>query len=100
MRRFMAEAPVGDEQRREDPSVNELQEAGADRTRQSPAPFVPSGTICNAPAFIRHCQRGEAAILDRTAHPNIAEGGGPAVLAGALLRTLSGERGVFTAAQA
>jgi threonine aldolase len=100
MRRFMAEAPVGDEQRREDPSVNELQELVADLTGKEAAVFLPSGTMCNAIAFTVHCRRGEAVILDRTAHPNIAEGGGPAVLAGALLRTLSGERGVFTADQA
>jgi len=100
MRRFMAEAPVGDEQRREDPSVNELQALVADLTGKEAAIFLPSGTMCNAIAFTVHCRRGEAVILDRTAHPNIAEGGGPAVLAGALLRTLTGERGVFTAAQA
>jgi threonine aldolase len=100
MRRFMAEAPVGDEQRREDPSVNELQDLVAELTGKEAALFLPSGTMCNAIAFTVHCRRGEAAILDRTAHPNIAEGGGPAVLAGALLRTVNGERGVFTAAQA
>lgn len=100
MRRFMAEAPVGDEQRREDPSVNELQELVAELTGKEAAVFLPSGTMCNAIAFAVHCRRGEAVILDRTAHPNIAEGGGPAVLAGVLLRTLTGERGVFTADQA
>jgi threonine aldolase len=99
MRRFMAEAPVGDEQRREDPTVNELQELVADLTGKEAALFLPSGTMCNAIAFTVHCRRGEAAILDRTAHPNIAEGGGPAVLSGILLRTLNGERGIFTAAQ-
>jgi threonine aldolase len=100
MRRFMAEAPVGDEQRREDPSVNELQDLVAELTGKEAALFLPSGTMCNAIAFTVHCRRGDAVILDRTAHPNIAEGGGPAVLSGVLLRTLSGERGVFTADQA
>jgi threonine aldolase len=100
MRSAMAAAPVGDEQRREDPTVNALQEYVAELTGKEAALFLPSGTMCNAIAFIVHCRRGEAAILDRTAHPNIAEGGGPAVLAGALLRTLDGVRGVFTAEQA
>jgi threonine aldolase len=72
----------------------------ADLTGKEAALFLPSGTMCNVIAFTVHCRRGEAVILDRTAHPNIAEGGGPAVLAGALLRPLSGERGVFTAEQA
>jgi threonine aldolase len=38
-------------------------------------------------------------ILDRTAHPVVAEAGGPAQLAGAMLRTLEGDGGIFTAAQ-
>ncbi len=100
MRRYMAEAPVGDEQRREDPSVNRLQELVAQLTGKEAALFLPSGTMCNAIAFIVHCKRGDAVILDRTAHPNISEGGGPAVLAGVLMRTVDGERGVFTADQA
>ncbi|HET8522059.1 MAG TPA: beta-eliminating lyase-related protein, partial [Thermomicrobiales bacterium] len=100
MRRYMAEAPVGDEQRREDPSVNRLQELVANLTGKEAALFLPSGTMCNAIAYIVHCKRGEAVICDRTAHPNISEGGGPAVLAGVLMRTVNGERGVFTADQA
>ncbi len=100
MRRFMAEAPVGDEQRREDPSVNDLQELVAELTGKEAALFLPSGTMCNAIAFAVHCRRGEAVILDRGAHPNVAEGGGPAVIAEVILRALDGERGVFTIDQA
>jgi threonine aldolase len=99
MRRFMAEAPVGDEQRQEDPSVNELQEMVADLTGKEAALFLPSGTMCNAIAFAVHCRRGEAVVLHSGAHPNMAEGGGPAVIAGVLLRPMEGERGVFTAEQ-
>src|SRR5688572_15453516 len=100
MREFMAVALVGDEQLREDPTVNELQDMVAELTGKEAALFLPSGTMCNAIAFAVHCRPGEAVILDRTAHPNIAEGGGPAVLAGLLLRTTDGERGVFTAKEA
>jgi threonine aldolase len=100
MREFMAKAPVGDEQRREDPTVNELQELVADLTGKEAALFLPSGTMCNAIAFTVHCGRGDAVILDKWAHPNIAEGGGPALLAGVMVRPLDGERGIFTADQA
>ena len=100
MREFMAKAPVGDEQRREDPTVNELQELVADLTGKEAALFLPSGTMCNAIAFTVHCRRGDAVILDKWAHPNIAEGGGPALLAGVMVRPLDGERGIFTADQA
>jgi len=100
MRDFMANAPVGDEQRREDPTVNALQDLVAELTGKEAALFVPSGTMCNAIAFTVHCRRGDAVILDRNAHPNIAEGGGPALLAGVMVRPMDGERGVFTADQA
>jgi threonine aldolase len=100
MREFMANAPVGDEQRREDPTVNELQELVADLTGKEAALFLPSGTMCNAIAFTVHCRPGDAVILDKWAHPNIAEGGGPALLAGVMVRPMDGERGVFTGDQA
>ncbi len=99
MRDYMACAPVGDEQLREDPTVNKLQSLVADLTGKEAALFLPSGTMCNAIAFIVHTKRGEAVILDRKAHPNLSEGGGPAVLAGVMMRTVDGDRSVFTADQ-
>ena len=44
MRRAMAEAPVGDDQYGEDPSVNRLQERVAELLGKQAALFVPSGT--------------------------------------------------------
>ena len=97
MRQAMAEAPVGDEQRREDPSVNALQKRVAALTDKEAALFLPSGTMCNAIAFAVHCRRGDAVILDQYAHPVIAEAGGPAVLANVLLRPVAAPRSRFTA---
>jgi threonine aldolase len=97
MRRAMAEAEVGDEQYREDPTVNRLEEMVAELTGKDAALFVPSGTMCNAIAFAVHCRPGDAVILERRAHPNIAEGGGPAIFASVMMRGIEGERGVFTA---
>ncbi len=97
MRRFMAEAPVGDEQRREDPTVNELQEMTADLLGKEAALFLPSGTMCNAIAFAVHAGRGDAVILDRSSHPNQSEAGGPAWLANVMLRPVDSPRGIFTA---
>ena len=45
MREAMANAPVGDEQIREDPTVNALQEHVAALTGKEAALFLPSGTI-------------------------------------------------------
>lgn len=95
MREFMAAAPVGDEQLREDPSVNRLQEMAAALTGKEAALFLPSGTMCNAIAFCLNANRGEAVILDWDAHPNQAEAGGPAWLANVMLRPVAGKRGIF-----
>lgn len=99
MRRFMAEAPVGDEQLGEDPSVNELQAMVAELLGKEAALFLPSGTMCNAIAIRIHTQPGDEIILDRYAHPYSSEGGGPAALAGVSCALIDGDRGVFTAEQ-
>ena len=44
MRRAIAEAPVGDEQRGEDPSVNRLCEMVCELTGKEAAVFLPSGS--------------------------------------------------------
>ena len=95
----MAAAPVGDEQRREDPSVNELQELAADLTGKDAALFLPSGTMCNIIAYAVHCGRGETVILDQDAHPNIAEQGQAAIIGNVMLRSVVGQRGIFTVEQ-
>jgi len=99
MRRFMCDAEVGDEQKGEDPVVNLLQEMTAELLGKEAAVFLPSGTMCNQIAIKLHCRPGDEVLMDRTAHPLNAEAGGPAVLAGAIVSGLPGERGVFTAEQ-
>jgi threonine aldolase len=99
MRQAMAEAPVGDEQKGEDPSVNELVEAVAELLGKQAAVFLPSGTMCNQIALALHCRPGDEFYCDRTAHPLHAEAGGAAALAGAQPRAIDGERGVYRAEQ-
>ena len=99
MREFMCAAQVGDEQKGEDPSVNALQRMVAEMLDQEAAVFLPSGTMCNQIAFAAHCRPGNVVLLDRTAHPMIAEAGGAAILAGATLYPIDGELGMFTAEQ-
>jgi threonine aldolase len=100
MRRAMAEAEVGDEQRMLDPTVNELQKRVADLLGHEAALFLPSGTMCNAIAFRLHLRPGgDEAILDRTAHPVNFEAGSPAAVSHAMTRQLDGDGGVFTADQ-
>jgi threonine aldolase len=58
MRRAMAEAPVGDDQYGEDPSVNRLQERIAELLGKEAALFVPSGTMANQIGLGTRAERG------------------------------------------
>src|SRR5215467_10526655 len=95
MRRFMCEAEVGDEQKHEDPSVNQLQEMVAELLGKDAALFLPSGTMCNEIALRVHCRPGDEMIAHRTAHPIHYEAGGPAALAGVNVTALDGARGQY-----
>ena len=97
MRAAIAEADVGDEQIREDPTVNRLCEAVAERLGKEAAVFLPSGTMCNAVAIANHTRPGEAIAAHRHAHIIRFESGGPAALAGVLVEQLEGDRGHFSA---
>lgn len=99
MRRAMAEAVVGDEQKDEDPSVNKLLDMAKELFGKESAVFMPTGTMCNQIALMLHCRPGDEILADRTAHILNYEGGGAAVFAGALIRQIEGDRGVFTAEQ-
>jgi threonine aldolase len=96
MRRAMAEAEVGDEQRGLDPTVRRLEERVAELLGHEAGLFLPSGTMCNQIAIRLHVRPGEAMILHRTAHPIIAESGGPAAHAGATIHALDGDGGLFS----
>jgi threonine aldolase len=99
MRQAIASAEVGDEQKREDPSVNRLQEMVAELTGKEAALFLPTGTMCNLIAHAIHCRPGDEIIIDSLSHPVHFEGGGPAVHSRASIRPLETATGVFTAAQ-
>ena len=100
MREAMAAAPVGDEQRNEDPSVNELCARVADLLGMEAAVFLPSGTMANELAIRIHCRPGDEIIAERSSHIINFEGGGPAAISGAMIHPIDGERGTFTVEQA
>jgi threonine aldolase len=99
MRQAIANAEVGDEQKREDPSVTRLQEMVAELTGKEAALFLPTGTMCNLIAHAIHCRPGDEIIIEASCHPVHFEGGGPAVHSRALLRLIDTETGVFTPEQ-
>jgi threonine aldolase len=101
MRAAMASAEVGDEQRREDPTVIALEERVAELLGQEAAVFLPSGTMCNAISVRLHIRPGgDEMLIGELAHPLIAEAGGPAAISGAILTVLEsepGRTGIFSA---
>jgi threonine aldolase len=100
MRRAMAEATVGDEQRGLDPEILRLEERVAMLLGHERGLFLPSGTMCNGIAFRLHIgPGGDEVILERTSHPVVAEAGGPAAISGAMLNPIDGDGGRFTGEQ-
>jgi len=99
MRRAMADAEVGDEQRREDPSTNQLQTMVASMLGKEAAMFLPSGAMCNAVAIKTHTSHSDAILCDRLAHIYRSEFGSHAWLSGVTTEGIDGERGRFTPAQ-
>jgi threonine aldolase len=100
MRRAMAGAEVGDEQRRRDPTTLELERRVAELLGHEAAVFLPTGTMCNVVALRLHVRAGgDEVILDRTSHPIEFEAAGLGQVIGALACTLDGEHGIFTPEQ-
>jgi threonine aldolase len=99
MRRSIAEAAVGDEQKREDPSVNALQERVSALLGQEAAIFLPTATMANQIALKLLSRPGDVLVAERHAHVLIYEYGGPGAHAGLVTVGLLGDRGRLTAAQ-
>jgi len=96
MREAIASAEVGDEQWREDPTVNELERRAAELLGHEEAVFVPTATMANEIALRVLGQPGDEVIAEELAHMLVAELGGPAVHAGLMTRPLRGEGGRFS----
>src|SRR3990172_9044001 len=80
MRRAIAEAEVGDDVYREDPTVLRLEAKFAEMLGKEAAVYVPSGTMSNQIAVRSHCQPGDEMICEARSHIYNYEQGGPAVL--------------------
>src|SRR6266576_1019671 len=90
MREAIANAEVGDEQLREDPTVNELERRIAEILGHEDSVFVPTATMANEIAL---------RVLGEPGDELIAELGGPAVHAGLMTRPLPSRAGRFTPEQ-
>ncbi|TAM82521.1 MAG: low specificity L-threonine aldolase [Acidobacteria bacterium] len=99
MRRAMAEAAVGDDFYREDPTVNRLQERVAEVFNREAALFVPSGTMGNQTALKVHTRPGQEVICESRAHIFNYEMGMLCVFSGTVPRTVQAEDGIMSWAQ-
>jgi threonine aldolase len=94
MRRAMAEAEVGDDIYREDPTVLRLEETVAALLGKEAALFVPSGTMANQIAVQIHCRSGDQVIVGEHAHLVLYESG--AMGAAGVQHRVAGQGGFFS----
>jgi threonine aldolase len=99
MREAMAQAEVGDEQEREDPTVLELERRGAELLGQEEAVYLPTATMGNQIALAILGERGTELVVEERAHIMVSELGGAAMHSGLQTRGLPGYRGRLTSEQ-
>jgi threonine aldolase len=96
MRQAISGAAVGDDQKREDPTVNELERRGAEFLGHEEAVFLPTATMANQIALQILGRPGDALLVERHAHIMLSELGGPAAHSGLLTIGLEGTNGRFS----
>ena len=99
MRAAIAGAAVGDEQKREDPTVLTLERRGAELLGQEEAVFLPTATMANQIALRVLGEPGDELLAEQDSHVLLNELGGPAVHAGLVTRGLPGVEGRFSPEQ-
>jgi len=99
MRRAMAEAEVGDDYYRDDPTVIALEEKASGLFGKEAAMFVFSATMANVVSVLSHTKRGQSVILEASSHIYNNEAGFLAAFGGLTPRTVQGTKGRMTPAQ-
>ena len=99
MRQVVLSCDVGDEQKGEDPTTNELCARVAALLGKEAAVFLPSGSMCNEIAIRAHTSPGDEIICDRSCHIINFETGAPAAISSVMISALPGQNGIFTPEQ-
>lgn len=99
MREAILKAPVGDEQRLEDPTVLKLIDAVCERLGKPAGLYLPSGTMCNLISVKTHTRMGDAVFLGNNCHVLRCETGAAAAVSGVILDTVECENGIFDGEQ-
>jgi threonine aldolase len=95
----MTRAELGDEQAREDPTVNELQRRAAELLGKDEALFLPTATMANQIALKVQTRPGGVLLAEERTHVLVYEAGGPAAHSGLVMQGLPGTAGRLTPAQ-
>ena len=95
MRQAMAVAEVGDDVYLEDPTVNRLQELGAEMFGREASLFVPSGSMGNLVCIQAQTEPGQEVICDSEGHVYSYEMASMSAIAGVLPRVVNGEDGIL-----
>jgi len=95
----MAQAEVGDDYYRDDPTVIALEERAAELFGKEAAMMVFSATMANVVSVLSHTRRGQSVILEERSHIYNNEGGFLSAFGGLTPRTVRGERGRMTPEQ-
>lgn len=95
MRQAMANADVGDDVYREDPTVNRLEETAARALGKEAALFVPTGTMGNTIAIKLHTTHGQEVIAEARGHLLNYELSMAAWFAGCLVRPIAAPEGLL-----
>src|SRR5688500_3543355 len=97
MRRAMAEAEVGDDERDGDPTMQRLERRVADLLGKDEALFFPSGVMANQAAIWALTEPATEMLLDADAHIIHWEVAGASALSGVQIRPIAATRVVFDA---
>ncbi len=96
MRRAMAEAEVGDDVYREDPTVNRLEQRAAEIFGKQAGLFVPTGTMGNTIGVKVHTHHGQEVICEARSHVLNYELSMMAWFSGCVARPIYAENGILT----
>lgn len=95
MRRAMFEAEVGDDVYGEDPTINRLEQRGAEVFAREAAIFVPTGSMGNQIAIKIHTRPGQEIICEERGHIFNYEMATLASFSGCLVRPVAAEGGIL-----
>lgn len=91
----MSHAEIGSYLFGDDPESGRLESEAADLLGHEAALFLPTATMANQVALAVHLRPGEEFVASIDSHVLVAEGGGPAAVAGAMPKVVAADRGVL-----